>query len=69
MMRLAPAFALSRGTPVTFRHASARSAIRMLSAAAPGPKVRRKVKILSDHFWRMSSGGKVCGQRSTACKD
>jgi hypothetical protein len=50
MMRLAPAFALSRGAPVTFRHAGARTAIRMLSAAAPGPKVRSMLKLCSDHF-------------------
>lgn len=40
MMRLAPAFAFSRGAPVTFRQGGALTAIRMLSAAAPGPKVR-----------------------------
>ena len=39
MMRLAPAFAAARSTTVAFRHGGARTALRMMSAAAPGPKV------------------------------
>lgn len=38
MMRLAPAFAAARSTTVAFRHGGARTALRMMSAAAPGPK-------------------------------
>ena len=40
-MRLAPtAFALASRAPVSARHGGAKTFLRMLSAAAPGPKVR-----------------------------